>query len=52
MYYVVYSEYEGRWSVWDYLPADTAGRGYSEWEDFGRTELDAQHRNAEQSLYE
>ncbi len=51
-FYVVYSEYSGEWEVLDYLPQDTAGRGFSKWDDFGRAELDAQHRNAEKALYE
>lgn len=51
-YFVVYSEYSGEWSVCDYLPEDTAGRGYAVFRDFGRAELEASYRNAEKYLYE
>jgi hypothetical protein len=49
MFYVVYSESTDEWEVLDFLPDDLAGRGFSEWEDFGRAELDAQYRNQERS---
>ena len=51
-FYVVYSESAGEWEVLDSLPDNLAGRGFSEWEDFGRAELDAQYRNQEKSLYD
>ena len=51
-YFVVYSEYSGDWEVRDELPADTAGRGYAKFRDYGRAELEASYRNAEKSLYD
>lgn len=51
-YFVVYSEYSGNWEVRDHLPADTAGRGYVAFHDFGRAELEASYRNAEKTLYD
>lgn len=44
-YFVVYSEHFGEWKVCSELPADTAGRGYVEFSDFGRAELEAALRN-------
>lgn len=51
-YFVVYSEQSGEWEVLDRLPADTAGRGYAEFLDFGRAELEANHRNQDKRQFE